>query len=101
MRTLIATALGMCLGPFAFTQAAQAPDPGVIPFTASVIPSTMSSDSNVEKDGVFYATGHVHIRIGATTITADEATIRRGTGYRMRDVELNGNVHMTYQLAHD
>ena len=101
MRTLIATAVGVCLAGFTFSQAAQAPDPGVILFTAGVIPSTMSSDSNVEQDGVFYARGHVRIRIGATTITGDEATIRRGTGYRMRDVELSGNVHMTYQLAHD
>ena len=97
MRTLIATAI-LCVSWFGFSQAAQSPDPGVaLPFT-TVIPSTMSSDTNVERDGVFYAEGHVRI---VTTITADEATIRRGAGYRMRDVELDGNVHMTYQLNHD
>ena len=95
MRTLIATIAGvLCFGGFASSQVAQTPGAGVIP-------STMSADSNVEKDGVFYAKGHVRIQIGGTTITADEAVIRRGTGYRMRDVELTGNVHMTYRLDHD
>lgn len=92
MRTIVATVL--LLGGFAtFAQPAPTPESG--------IPSAMSADSNVERDGVFYAKGHVRIRIGDTTITADEADIRRTSEYRMRDVELRGNVHMSYQLKHD
>lgn len=94
MRTLLVTvAVILSLSAVAFNQTAQAPD--------ALIPSTMSAESNVERDGVFYATGNVRIKIGATTIAADEAIVRRGDGYRMRDVELRGRVHMTYQLSHD
>ncbi len=92
MRTLVATVV-LCLGGLAFSHGAQAPQ--------GVIPGNMSADSNTEIDGVFYAKGNVRIQIGATTITADEAVVRRGAGYRMRDVEIRGNVHMTYQLSHD
>ncbi len=56
MRTLLATVLGiLACGGFTFSRA-QSPDPGVaLPFT-TVIPSTMSADTNVERDGVFNTT---------------------------------------------
>lgn len=93
MRMFLLT--GVLVASVGVMASSQTPTPG------GIIPSTMSADSNVEKDGVFYAKGNVRILIGGTMITADEATIRRGSGYRIRDVELRGNVHMVYQLDHD
>jgi hypothetical protein len=60
-----------------------------------------SADTNVERDGGFYAKGHVRIVLGGTTVTAEEAEIRRTPVYRMRDVTLKGDVHLSYQLNHD
>jgi lipopolysaccharide export system protein LptA len=94
MKKLIAIA-GVIVGIACFPTREAAQD------ATGLIPSTMSADSNVERDGVFYAKGNVRIIIGGTTITADEAEIRRTSEYRMRDVTLKGNVHMSYRLNHD